>query len=99
MRRLWLFGLGLVALGAAGGAAGCFSPDKPSCAFSCAEPPHTCPTGFVCGADNLCHDPTSAAACRITFSDAASDTAQDATDGADSADAVDASRPDSLPGG
>ena len=104
MRPVWLVALAVAALGAAAsGVAGCFNPDKPACAFSCAEPPHTCPAGFVCGADSLCHDPTSTGTCRITFGDAdttdagedaaardsAPDTANDATD----------TRTDSPPGG
>jgi hypothetical protein len=54
-------------------ATGCFKPDHPACAFSCATPPHTCPTGFVCGADNLCHDPTSTGICAISTDASASD--------------------------
>jgi len=54
-------------------AAGCFKPDRPACAFSCATPPHTCPQGFVCGEDNLCHDPNSAGVCTIMVTDAAPD--------------------------
>jgi hypothetical protein len=79
MRPLWLVALAVAALGAAAGVGGCFNPDKPACAFSCAEAPHTCPAGFVCGADNLCHDPTSTGACGITFGDAAiTDAGEDA---------------------
>ena len=85
MRPVWLVALALGAWASvATGLAGCFHPDKPACAFSCADPPHTCPTGFVCGADNLCHDPTSSGSCRITLDDAATDT------GADDAAASDA---------
>jgi hypothetical protein len=78
MRRVWLgaFALGAWAAAAAG-LTGCFHPDKPACAFSCAEPPHTCPTDFVCGADNLCHDPTSTGSCRIILGDAATDAGDD----------------------
>ena len=61
------------------GASGCFNPDRPACAFSCIEPPHTCPTGFTCGADNLCHDPTSTAFCGLDLADAST------SDGADAA--------------
>ena len=79
MRPVWLVALAVGAWASvAAGLTGCFHPDKPACAFSCADPPHTCPTGFVCGADNLCHDPTSSAACRITLDDAATDTGADA---------------------
>jgi len=77
-----------------GAATGCFSPLKPACAFSCAEPPHSCPTDYTCGNDGFCHAPGMAdVACESPDSggvDAgvtqdASDAAIDATDsGADS---------------
>jgi hypothetical protein len=70
---------------------GCFHPDKPSCAFSCVEPPHTCPSGFMCGADGLCHDPTSARVCTIDLVDAAT---ADADGAASSQDAT--TSPDTL---
>ena len=54
-----------VALGLALALPGCFHPDKPACAFSCAVAPHTCPAGFVCGLDELCHDPRSTGVCAI----------------------------------
>ena len=41
------FGLGL-------SAGGCFSPNQPICAFSCAEA-GVCPDGYVCGTDKFCH--------------------------------------------
>jgi hypothetical protein len=71
----------------AAAAVGCFHPDKPSCAFSCVQPPHTCPSGFMCGDDGLCHDPTSARVCTIDPIDAA---AHDAGDAASAADAKEA---------
>jgi hypothetical protein len=74
---VWLTALALGALAVASGVAGCFSPDQPACAFSCAEAPHTCPTGFMCGPDSLCHDLTSTTACRINLSDAAVDAGSD----------------------
>jgi hypothetical protein len=58
-------GLLALGLGGAGAASGCFHPDKPACAFSCVEPPYTCPDGFTCGADGLCHDPASTGLCTI----------------------------------
>jgi hypothetical protein len=33
----------------------CFSPRQPACAFSCAKPPHTCPSDYLCGDDGFCH--------------------------------------------
>jgi len=103
MRPVWLVALALGAwAAAAAGLAGCFHPDKPACAFSCAEPPHTCPTGFVCGADNLCHDPTSTGSCRIIFGDA--DTGGDDADAAadattDAGTAATDTRTDAAAGG
>jgi hypothetical protein len=57
----------LVAVAGALGAAlpACFKPDHPACAFTCIDPPHTCPPGFICGADNLCHDPNNSGICDI----------------------------------
>jgi hypothetical protein len=57
--------LGLAVLLAALAAPGCFSPDKPACAFSCVVAPFGCPPGFSCGADGLCHDPSSTGLCLI----------------------------------
>lgn len=103
MRPLWLVALAVVALAAAAGVGGCFGPDKPACAFSCAEAPHTCPAGFVCGPDNLCHDPTSTGTCRITFGDAATIDAGEDAPAADTAAGPTEVRPDvptdSPPGG
>jgi hypothetical protein len=67
---------------------GCFHPDKPSCAFSCVEPPHTCPSGFTCGGDGLCHDPTSARVCTIEPIDAATVDGQSNDRDASAGDAV-----------
>jgi hypothetical protein len=71
-RRFWVgvaFALAAGGLGAAVGP-GCFGPDRPACAFSCIDPPHTCPAGYVCGDDSLCRDPTSTALCRLEVADA-----------------------------
>jgi hypothetical protein len=35
--------------------AGCFSPRQPPCAFSCATPPHSCPSQYACADDGFCH--------------------------------------------
>jgi len=63
----------------------CFDLKTPPCAFSCAQPPHSCPQHYTCGDDGLCYrdgaDPTK---CPLTPpGDAASDAASDA--GADDA--------------
>lgn len=73
--------LAVAALGAAVPA--CFKPDHPACAFSCADAPHTCPSGYTCGADNLCHDPNSTGFCSIELVDAAIPDAGAADVGAD----------------
>jgi hypothetical protein len=71
MRRTstWLVALLAAALGLT--AAACFEPDHPACAFSCADAPHTCPSGYTCGDDNLCHDPNSPGTCGIVAADGA----------------------------
>ncbi len=63
----------------------CFKPDHPACAFSCIDPPHTCPSGYACGADNLCHDPNNLGTCAIvvTGDGAAPDTDSPNDGGAD----------------
>jgi len=86
MRRQWRLAA-LAVLVAIAGALGvavpaCFNPDHPACAFTCIDPPHTCPAGYVCGADNLCHDPNNPGFCDI-------DTSMDAG-------ATDASVPDAA---
>jgi len=43
----------------------CFHPDHPACAFSCVEPPQSCPPGFTCEADGLCHDRSNPGLCLI----------------------------------
>jgi hypothetical protein len=69
MRRQWRLAALAVFVAVAGalGAAvpACFKPDHPACAFTCIDPPHTCPAGFTCGADNLCHDPNNPDICDI----------------------------------
>ena len=79
----------------AAAAPGCFTPDKPSCAFSCLQPPHSCPSGFMCGADGLCHDPTSARVCTIELRDAAAD-AGDVSDVSDVANPTDLPASDAI---
>jgi hypothetical protein len=74
-------------LAACAGAAGCFSPHTPPCAFSCAED-GLCPTGFTCADDGLCHRDDSAGTCDLTpqvdaAHDAASDDAGAANDATD----------------
>jgi hypothetical protein len=54
----------------------CFTPDHPPCAFTCADPPHTCPSGYTCGADNLCHDPNNPGTCGIVLTDGAVESGQ-----------------------
>lgn len=73
MRRiLYVAATAIVALATLGAAVpACFKPDHPACAFSCADPPHTCPSGYTCGADNLCHDPLSTGFCLLEPADAA----------------------------
>jgi hypothetical protein len=56
----------------------CFHPEQPACAFSCVEPPYSCPPGFTCEADGLCHDPNNPGLCAL---DPVLDAGQD-TDGA-----------------
>ena len=89
MRRTLHIAAAAVLVVAALGAAvpACFKPDHPACAFSCADPPHTCPSGYTCGADNLCHDPNSTGFCVIELPDAANPGA-DASDGGNGGDVV-----------
>jgi len=73
MRQAWRLAVLVILAGAALGAAlpACFKPDHPACAFSCIDPPHTCPAGYTCGADNLCHDPNNPGFCDLEMPDAA----------------------------
>ncbi len=73
MRRAWLLAVvSVFVVGALGTAIpACFKPDHPACAFSCIDPPHTCPSGFTCGSDNLCHAPNDPGLCVIELPDAA----------------------------
>lgn len=61
--------------------AGCYSPSKPPCAFSCAAD-GLCPPGYSCQADGVCHRDDSTAVCdippQIDAGDAAADSAGDA---------------------
>ena len=75
---------------------GCFSPDKPACAFSCATPPHTCPAGWTCGTDDVCHNPDSTGLCLIVIDAAQSD---GDTDGDTSDGGVDGARDSAFEGG
>ena len=76
--RNWLVGAALLAAFAST-ALSCFDLKKPPCAFSCAQPPHTCPQDYTCGDDGLCYrngaDPTK---CALTPpGDAGTDAATD----------------------
>lgn len=92
MRRAWRLAVLAVLASAALGAAvpACFNPVHPACAFTCFDPPHTCPAGYTCGADNLCHDPNNQGFCDIELPDAA-------TEDEGGADAEPDSRPDVPP--
>ena len=68
----------LLAAGAAI-AAGCFSPQQPGCAFSCANPPHACPASYECGDDGFCHRSDGLGYCNLGASTDAA--AGDAPDG------------------
>jgi hypothetical protein len=67
MRRAWRFAaLAVLVAGALGASvAACFKPDHPACAFTCIDPPHSCPAGYTCGDDNLCHDPNNPGICDL----------------------------------
>lgn len=72
MRRVLNAAAAILAVAVLGAAVpACFKPDHPACAFSCADPPHTCPSGYTCGADNLCHDPLNTGFCLLEPVDAA----------------------------
>ena len=49
--------------------AGCFSPDKPTCSYACADVEPKCPDDYECRTDGYCHLKGSTTAC--FFSDAA----------------------------
>jgi hypothetical protein len=51
------------------GLAGCFSPDKPTCSYACADVEPKCPDDYECRTDGYCHLKGSTTAC--LFSDAA----------------------------
>ena len=61
MKRLLLF--------AALAVAGCFSPDKPTCSYACADVEPRCPEDYECRSDGYCHLVGSTTMC--LFSDAA----------------------------
>ncbi len=88
MRRGLLYAAATILAVATLGAAvpACFKPDHPACAFSCADPPHACPSGYTCGADNLCHDPLNTGFCLIEPADAATPDAGAADMGNDGSD-------------
>jgi hypothetical protein len=44
---------------------GCFSPQQPSCAFSCTSPTHACPSGYTCGSDGICHSDNNQGECAL----------------------------------
>jgi|KBSMisStaDraftv2_1062788.scaffolds.fasta_scaffold431549_2 hypothetical protein len=72
------------------GAAGCFSPPEPPCAFSCAED-GLCPSGYSCQADGICHRDGDQRSCDIPpQADASATDADDASAADTSADAADA---------
>jgi hypothetical protein len=69
------------------GAAACFSPHTPPCAFSCAAD-GICPAGYSCADDGICHRDDGQGTCNIppqvdAAQDAASDGGADATDATD----------------
>jgi hypothetical protein len=81
--------LGLALLLAA--AAGCFSPNRPPCAFSCVDD-GICPSGYSCQSDGICHRDDGQGVCVIP---PLIDAGQDATDaGSDDAAPADGSGAD-----
>ena len=84
--RVRLVVLAALALGGQVGAPlACFSLQQPPCAFTCVDPPHTCPENYTCGTDFLCHKKGSTVMCGLTppdtgEMDAASNDADDAGD-------------------
>jgi len=81
---LWLASCGAV-VGGTLPVTGCFSPEQPACAFSCAEPPNRCPESYTCGDDLLCHRTGAETACPLS----------PPHDGSSPADAANASVPPS----
>ena len=59
--------------------AGCFSPQQPGCAFSCAGD-QLCPENYFCAGDGFCHRNDGTGTCTLETPDAAAEasTAQDA---------------------
>jgi hypothetical protein len=64
LMRRWLLGLGLLVLGGTTGLA-CFAPRQPACAFSCADEPHLCPSGYSCADDGFCHRDQGTGVCTL----------------------------------
>jgi hypothetical protein len=61
---------------------GCFKPDHPACAFSCLDVSRTCPPGYVCEPDGICHDQQSQDLCSIEpVTDAGTDEGTDTAPG------------------
>ena len=73
----------LTALLLAAGAASCFSPRQPDCAFSCAAD-GLCPSGYQCGAEGICHREDYQGTCDISSQ----------VDAGTPADGADATSPD-----
>lgn len=48
---------------------GCFSPRQPACAFACVAPPHSCPSGYTCGNDGICHSDNNQGECPLSGQD------------------------------
>ena len=73
--------------------AGCFSPNRPPCAFSCVDD-GICPTGYSCQSDGLCHLDDDQGVCVIP---PLTDAAPDAVDaGSDDAALPDGSGSDGI---
>jgi hypothetical protein len=73
MRRTALLACAVLLLAAAG-AAGCFTPMQPACAFSCAVD-HVCPPSYACGDDGFCHrTDDGGGACLLSAPDGSADT-------------------------
>ena len=63
MRLAWIFAVGF----SLATVAGCYSPPKPACAFSCLKAERLCPKDYECGDDGLCHrtDAPATATCSL----------------------------------